>query len=165
MSGSGTGTPIIPSTAVGLDAVRTGLMTFFTEAPGGGGDHNDFYNDIAGRLFFGSAPEGTNLSEGAYALFFFSNDNPDDVFAKEGKEVYVQFSLFSGDSSPATILAMALHLEALLKDKTFTVTGWTVQNTFLLQAIGPIYNSADVEAGTGFYLQTDIDFRVDLEKS
>jgi hypothetical protein len=141
-----------------MDALRIGIMTLFNAG-------GTFYNDIPGRLFFGDAPEGTNLSEGAYAIFFIVSDNPDDVFAKEGKEVYVQFSLFSGDSSPATILAMALHLEAMLKDKTFTVTGWTVQNTFLQQTSGPIYNSADVEAGTGFYWQTDIDYQVVLKKT
>ena len=142
-----------------MDALRTGIMTLFNAG-------GDFYNDIPGRLFFGDAPEGTNLSEGEYAIFFFVSDNPDDVFAKEGKEVYVQFSLFSGDSSPATILAMALHLEAMLKDKTFTgVTGWTVQNTFLQQTNGPINVKADVEAGTGRYWQTDVDYQVVLKKT
>jgi hypothetical protein len=141
-----------------MRAIITGLMTLFNA---GGA----FYNDIGGRLYFGQAPEGTDLANGPYAIFFIVNDNPDDVFAKEGKEAYIQFSLFSGDSSPAAILDMATHLEALLKDKTFAVTGWTVQNTFLQQTNGPIYNSADVEAGTGFYWQTDMDFRVDLKKS
>ena len=139
-----------------MDALRTGIYALFNAG-------GDFYNDVSGRLFFGSAPGGTNLSEGPYGIYFFVTDNPDDVFAKEGKEIYVQFSLFSGDSSPATILAMALHLEALLKDKIFAVTGWTVQNTFLQQASGPIDVEADVEAGTGRYWQTDVDFLINLK--
>lgn len=141
-----------------MDALRIGIMTLFNT---GGA----FYNAIPGRLFFGNAPEGTNLSEGDYAIFYIISDNPDDVFSKEGKEAYVQFSLFSGSSSPATVLAMALHLEAMLKDKTFTVTGWTVQNTFLQQTSGPINVEADVEAGTGRYWQTDADYRIVLEKN
>jgi hypothetical protein len=140
-----------------MDALRLGILALFNAG-------GDFFNDIPNRLFFGDA-EGANLAEGDYGIFFFVSDNPDDVFAKEGKEVYVQFSLFSGSSSPAAILAMAMHLEAMLKDKTFTVTGWTVRNTFLQQENGPINVPADTEAGTGRYWQTDIDYRIDLQKS
>jgi CRISPR/Cas system-associated endoribonuclease Cas2 len=98
-----------------------------------------------------------------YGIFFFVSDVNDDAFAKQEKEVYVQFSLFSGDSSPAAILKMDLDLTAMFKDKTFSVTGWTVINMKRVQGSGPIYNPADVEAGTGFYWQTDVDFIVSIE--
>ena len=138
-------------------------FALFTAAPGG--VNADFYNDVSGRLFYGDAPEGTNLSDGPYATFFIVDHNPDDVFAKEGKIVDLQFSLYSGDSSPANILAMDTHLEALLKDKVFAVTGWVVQNTFKGPSNGPINVPADTEAGTGRYWQTDCDYRVDLQKT
>jgi hypothetical protein len=133
-----------------MDALRIGIFSLFTAA-------SDFYADVAGRLYFGDAPEGTEMP---YALFFYVSDTNDDVFSGQGKEVYVQFSLFSGDSSPAAILKMDTDLTAMFKDKTFTATGWTVINMKRVQGSGPIYNSADVEAGTGFYWQSDIDFVV-----
>jgi CRISPR/Cas system-associated endoribonuclease Cas2 len=136
-----------------MDALRIGIFSLFTAA-------SDLYADLSGRLYFGSAPEGVGVP---YGIFFFVSDVNDDAFAKQEKEVYVQFSLFSGDSSPAAILKMDLDLTAMFKDKTFSVTGWTVINMKRVQGSGPIYNPADVEAGTGFYWQTDVDFIVSIE--
>ena len=141
-----------------MDALRIGIMTLF-DAGGA------FYNDIHGRLYFGDAPEGTNLSEGAYAIYFFVSDVDDDTFTETMKEVYVQFSLFSGDFSPAAILKMDKDLTALFKDTVFAVTGWTVVVMSRVSGSGPIYNSADVEAGTGFYWQTDVDFTITVNKT
>lgn len=143
-----------------MKALITGLMTTFNAAPGG--VHNDFWTDIDGRLFFGSAPAGTELP---YAIFFPVSDVNEDVFAKDGKEVYLQFSLFSGESSPAEILDMDTHLSALFKDVTFSVTGWTVANMKRVQGSGPINVEADVEDATGNYWQTDVDFTVTVQKS
>lgn len=142
-----------------MDALRTGIYTVFTAAPGG--VNNDLYAALSGRLFFGEAPDGTEMP---YGIFFFVSDNPDDVFAKEGKEDYIQFSFFSGSSSPAEILDLDLHLTALFKDKTFDVNGWTVNNMRRVQGSGPINVPADTEAGTGRYWQFDIDFLVNREK-
>ncbi len=140
-----------------MDALRLGLMTLFNAG-------GDFYNDIPGRLFYGDAPEGTNLSEGPYAIFFYVSDVDEDTFTENMKEVYVQFSLFSGDSSPAAILAMDTHLTAMFKDKTFAVTGWTVVIMKRVQGSGPINVPADVDAGTGRYWQFDVDFTVMVNK-
>jgi hypothetical protein len=148
-----------PGDAGSCEPLRQAIMTRFTTVT------NDFYTDVSGRLFFVEAPEGTNLSDGPYAVFFIVSDNPDDMFSTDGKEAYIQFSLFSGASSPATILGMAAHLEALFKDQIFVVAGWTVQNTFLQQTNGPINVPADTEAGTGRYWQTDIDYLVVMEES
>ncbi len=141
-----------------MDALRIGIMTLFNAS-------TDLYAALNGRLFFGEAPEGTNLSDGAYGIFFFVSDSPDDVFAKEGKEDYIQFSFFSGSSSPAEILDLDLHLTALFKDKTFAVTGWTVNNMRRVQGNGPINIPADTEAGTGRYWQFDIDYIVARERT
>jgi hypothetical protein len=147
-----------------VKALITGLMTFFNAAPGG--VHNSFWTDVGGRLYFVEAPQGTNLSDGPYATFFPISDVNDDVFTKEGKEVYVQFSLFSGSSSAAEILDMDTHLSALFKDKVFTVPGtpapWTVVVMRRVQGSGPINVPADTEAGTGRYWQTDVDFTISI---
>ena len=135
----------------------TGLMTLFNAS-------NSFNTDIGGRLYFGQAPEGTDLANGPYAIFFPVSDVDDDTFTENQKEVYLQFSLFSGASSPAEILDMDTHLTALFKDKVFTVSGWTVVTMRRISGSGPLYNSADVEAGTGFYWQTDVDFTIFISK-
>lgn len=141
-----------------MDALRIGIFALFTAA-------SDLYADLGGRLYFGDAPEGTNLSDGPYGIFFFVSDVDDDTFTENMKEVYVQFSLFFGDSSPAAILKADKDLTTMFKDKTFAVTGWTVVTMRRISGSGPIYNAKDVEAGTGFYWQTDVDFTVSVNKA
>ncbi len=138
-----------------MDAVRTALMTVFNAG-------GSFYTDVNGRLYFGSAPEGAELP---YAIFFFVSDTNDDTFTEELVDLYVQFSLFSGDSSPAAILKMDTDLTAMFKDKVFAVTGWTVVTMRRIGGSGPIWNAADVEAGTGGYWQFDSDYTVNLNKA
>lgn len=137
-----------------MNALRTGIFSLFSAGC-------DFWNDISGRLYFTEAEEGAELP---YALFFFVSDVDDDTFTENMREVYVQFSLFSGSSSPAEILDLDLHLTALFKDKVFSVSGWTVVSMRRISGSGPIYNAADVEAGTGFYWQFDSDYTILLNK-
>jgi hypothetical protein len=80
------------------------------------------------------------------------------------KEVYIQFSLFSNSASPAEIMDMETDLSAMFKNVTFSVTGWIVVNMARINSSGPIYYMADVEAGTGFYWQTDCDFKITITK-
>ncbi len=141
-----------------MDALRTGIYTVFNTS-------NDFNTDVSGRLFFGEAPDGTNLSDGPYAIFFFVSDVDDDTFSENMKEVYVQFSFFSGDSSPAAILKMDKDLTTLFKDTVFAVTGWTVVTMRRISGSGPINVPADVEAGTGKYWQFDSDYQITLNKA
>jgi len=140
-----------------MDAIRIGIYSVFNTT-------NDFNTDVGGRLFYADAPEGTNLSEDAYAVFFFVSDVDEDTFSENMKDVYVQFSLFSGDSSPAAILKMDKDLTALYKDQIFDVTGWTVVVMRRVQGSGPINVPADVDAGTGRYWQHDVDFTVTVNK-
>ncbi len=141
-----------------MDALRTGIYTVFSTT-------NDFNTDVNGRLFFGEAPEGTTLIDGPYAIFFFVSDVDDDTFTENMKEVYVQFSFFSGDSSPAAILKMDKDLTTLFKDTVFNVTGWTVVTMRRISGSGPINVPADVEAGTGKYWQFDSDYQITLNKA
>lgn len=138
-----------------MNALRTGIYTIFNTV-------NDFNTDISGRLFFTDAPDGTELP---YGLFFYVSDTDDDTFTENFRDVYVQFSLFSGASSPAEILDLDLHLTALFKDKVFAVTGWTVISMRRISGSGPIYNAADMEAGTGFYWQFDSDYTILISKN
>ena len=138
-----------------MNALRTGIFSLFTAS-------SDFYTDIGGRLFYSMAPDGAELP---YAVYFFVSDVDEDTFTENMKEVYVQFSLYSGASSPAEILDMDTHLAALFKDKVFTATGWTVVVMRRQQGNGPINVPADTEAGTGRYWQFDIDFQITISKT
>jgi hypothetical protein len=133
-----------------VKALITGLISKFNAG-------GDFYDDVSGRLFYGSAPDGV---EWPYAIVFSVSDVTDDVFNKEGREVYIQFSLFSNASSPAEIMDMETDLSAMFRDEEFTVSGWDVINMARINSSGPIYYMADVEAGTGFYWQTDVDYMI-----
>ncbi len=140
-----------------MDALRIGIFNLFTAG-------GSFFDAVNGRLFFGDAPEGTNLQDGPYAIFFYVSDVDEDTFSENMKEVYVQFSLFSGDSSPAAILAMDTYLTTMFKDRVFDVAGWTVVVMRRVQGSGPINVPADVDAGTGRYWQFDSDYTVLLSK-
>jgi hypothetical protein len=143
--------------------LRRGIMTHFNAVPGGA--HNDFWNDVNGRLFHKKAPSGTSLADGPYAVFFSVSDNDDgDTFTEDIKEQYVQFSLFTGPDQDDLIDDMDVHLTVLFKDKTFTVTGWTVVIMRRVQGNGPIDVEADTETGEGAYTQMDVDYTILLSR-
>jgi len=144
--------------------IRTGIMALFN-ALDGTGNNNDFYNDIPGRLFYKKAPRGTTLIEGDYAIFFFISDPDDDVFAKHGAEVYIQFSLFASEASDDKIDDMDTHLTNLFKDSSLTVSGWTAINMKRLQGSGPNTVTETTETGEETYNQTDVDFVISLQKN
>lgn len=143
-----------------MKAITTGLISLFTAAPGG--VHNDFWTDVNGRLFDTLAPDKTPMP---YAIYLFVSDVDQDSFTENMKEIHIQFSLFSDSGSSAQIKDMDTHLTAMLKDKVFTVTGWTVETTRRVNGNGPYLTPADLEAGTGKYWQTDIDFELVVNKT
>ena len=143
-----------------MKAITTGLMTVFNSAQGG--IQNSFWTDINGRLFDTEAPDNTEMP---FAVYFIVSDVNEDTFTEETHEVHIQFSLFSDKSSSAEIKDMETHLATMLKDKVFTVSGWTVVTTRRVMASGPQVTKADVEAGTGRYWQTDIDFQLTVSKA
>jgi hypothetical protein len=141
-------------------AERVGLMTLFNALIAG--VHNAFWLDINGRLFFKKAPSGISLADGPYAIFFSISDVNDDTFTEEIRDDYIQFSLFSGESSDDKILDMDEHLTALLNGKSYTITG--AQVTILRQqGNGPNAVSETTEMGTEEYSQTDIDYKFSIQ--
>ena len=127
--------------------------------------HNAFLTAVNGRLFFKKAPAGTSLAEGAYATFFFVTDVDEDTFSENLKEITVQFSLFSGNSSDDEILDMDTNLTALFKDKIFTVTGWTVATMRRIQGNGPVDVEETTEVGAESYKQFDTDYLLIVNKA
>jgi hypothetical protein len=135
-----------------MKSIITGLMTLFNAG-------GTFYDDVSGRLYFGPQEE-MSLSDGPYAIFFVVSDTNEDTFKDKIRNIYLQFSLFSGASSAAEILDMDAHLTTAFNDQLFTVSAETVVMMHRLQGNGPINTPADVEAGTGRYWQYDIDFEL-----
>ena len=137
-------------------AERAGLLTYFNALSGA--VHNSFWLDINGRLYFNKAPQGTLLSNGPYATFFVVVDSNDDTFTEEIRDIQVQFSLFSGNSSADQILDMDEHLTSLLNRKSYTISGARV-TMLRQQGEGPILSKdSDGSDIADEYWQTDIDY-------
>jgi hypothetical protein len=136
----------------------TGIMTLFTAAPGG--VHNDFYNDIGGKLFKIRVPMDTSLP---YAVFDISAIQS-DTFKDTITEVSVRFSLFSGSSSTSEIEDMHTHLKTLFDDVQFTVTGNTI--VFMIWQSSDLLDiPADTEEGTDEVYQYVVDYRCMVQKT
>jgi hypothetical protein len=124
-----------------------------------------FNTDIGGRLFYSVAPTGTTLTDGPYAVFFVVSNVDSDTFTENMNEIYIQFSLYSGLSSPAEIMDMETHLTEMLKDKVFSVTGATVVTTHRLQSNGPTWTEASMETGKPGLWSTDCDFCIYINRA
>jgi len=138
-------------------AVLTGLKTFF-DALDESGAHNDLWNDVSGRLFFGKAPQGTKLSDGPYVVYKTTTDQDEDTFTEEAPELYIEFHLFSAASGSDQILNMETHLDALCKNKSFSITG-AVVTMFREGGGGPEPPSVESGTGTGSIWETFVDYR------
>lgn len=95
----------------------TAIMTAFT------GAQNDFYDDIAGRMFLDEAPEGT---EYPYCVFMVVSGVPERTFSEHFTDTLIQFSLFSSSASAAEIADMYADLKTLYDEKSFTITSNTL---------------------------------------
>jgi hypothetical protein len=82
-----------------------------------------FSTDVGGRIFADDAPQNI---EYPYAVFFIVAGNPDDVFAKKGRDILLQFSLFSASSGLTEITTMYNDLHSLFDDCSLTITSNTL---------------------------------------
>ena len=80
-------------------------------------------SDVGGRIYLDQAPEGT---EYPYIVFFIVVDTPEDVFARDGEDILIQFSLFSTSASVAEIADMYKDLKALFDNCSFSITNNTL---------------------------------------
>ena len=98
-------------------------MKALTTATYGKAAGSAFETAIGGRLYKGWAPEGKAYP---YAVYMVVTDAPDHVFAKDGDEALIQFSVFSSASSSAEVEDIVGYLRALYDDCALTVTGHVV---------------------------------------
>ena len=85
--------------------------------------------DVGGRIFLDEAPSGCEFP---YCVFSIISGVPDDVFNKKGRNVLIQFDLFSSSSGATEITTMYNDLHSLFDDQTLTIppTG-TVTDTLI----------------------------------
>ncbi len=98
-----------------MNNLLTAIMTKITGSA--------FSSDVGGRVFLDQAPPGTEFP---YCVFFIVSGVPEDVFAKDGESILIQFSLFSASSGAAEITTMYADLKSLLDDCSFTIASNTL---------------------------------------
>ena len=98
-----------------MNAVLSAIMTKISGST--------FETDVGGRVFLDRAPDGTPFP---YCIFFIVSNIPDDVFNKNGRNLLIQFSLFSSSSGGTEITTMYDDLHSLLNNDTLAVTGSTL---------------------------------------
>jgi hypothetical protein len=79
--------------------------------------------DVGGRIYPDEALPGCEFP---YVVFFVVSAVPDNAFGKTGKDVMVQFDLFSKSSGNVEITTMYSDLKALLDEATMTITSNTL---------------------------------------
>lgn len=113
-------------------------------------------NDVGGRWYYLEAdtPDYPRL------VFSSVSDVPDNVFAKKGEGVLIQFDLFSMKSAgKAEIETMKTDLTALLDDCALTLTGHTLHGFSRANIIGPL--SEDLSAlqdGSNMIFHTIVEY-------
>lgn len=80
----------------------------------------DFLSSIGGRLFLDKAPQGTEFP---YVVFFIVYGGPDEAFGRKGRNILVQFSIFSASPGGAEIAGIYNALRKVYDDCTLTITG------------------------------------------
>lgn len=117
--------------------------------------------DCGGRVYYLEAdtPDYPRL------VFSSVSNVPDNVFAKKGESVLIQFDLFSMKSAgKAEIETMKVDLCALFDDCTLTLTGHTLCQFTRENVIGPL--TEDVSAlqdGSSIIFHTIVEYTVDYQ--
>ena len=80
-----------------------------------------FSSDVGGRVYLDAVPADEMPATFPYCAFFIVSGTPDDVFAKKGRDILIQFSLFSVSAGAAEITTMYNDLHSLLDECSFTI--------------------------------------------
>ncbi|MFH2074905.1 MAG: DUF3168 domain-containing protein [Pseudomonadota bacterium] len=90
----------------------TAIMSKITTGP------SALSSDVGGRIFLDQAPDGVEFP---YVVFFIVSGIPDDVFAKKGRSILIQFSLFSASAGATEITTIYRDLKALFDECAMTI--------------------------------------------
>ena len=84
--------------------------------------HNNFYNSIKGRIFFGEAPQEI---EAPYCVFHFINEAYEFYFYEEFERILVQFNIYSSDRSSVEYATILGYLKTLFDWTSLSIDGYT----------------------------------------
>jgi hypothetical protein len=120
-------------------------------------------SDVGGRIFFDEYGDDPPIIY-PYVVFQIIDGNPDNVFAKKGKDVLIQFSLFSTSKGVTEITTMHNDLIALFDECSMTITS----NTLVLMAwqnLVPMVDEIMTPEGTSTVKHWAEDFEVMTQES
>lgn len=98
-----------------MKALFTGIYSLFNAG-------GDLKTNLTGGLHLGEAPQGTATP---YGVFFLVSNMADWTFAENFEESLVQFDLYSGNRSAATICTLQEYLQSLYDNCKLTISGAT----------------------------------------
>jgi len=139
----------------------TALHTYFNQTSGG--VHNDFWNDIGGRLYHGEA-EVPDSAELPYCVLLHVVDTQVDTFKNKLDEIVIQFSIFSDKTSPVEIHDTMTHLKALFNDCSLTIVGGKLVHFFWLSD-GLVREDVETPAGIKGIWHFHCDYTAVLERT
>jgi len=114
------------------------------------------YNDVQGRCYYLDA----DSPDYPRVVYFRVSGVPDNVFAKSGETVLIQFDLYSQKSAgKQEILTMEKDLTVLFDDCVLPLTGKLMVGFQRQNIIGPMDEDASaLQDGTNMIYHTAIDY-------
>lgn len=91
------------------------IYSHFIDTP-----HNDFYNSLNGRLYYGMAPQSCDYP---YAVYFGVTSTPEDTLTEEIDEVTIQFNVYSELNTSTESGELLNQCRALFDKQDLEVTG------------------------------------------
>jgi hypothetical protein len=118
------------------------------------------YNDVGGRCYYNVA----DSSDYPRLVFSRVTGNPDNVFAKKGESVLIQFDLLSMKSAGKTeIDTMEADLKTLFDDCDLTLTGYTLVGFSRRETISFDEQVEALADGTTMITHVVVDYQADYE--
>ena len=77
---------------------------------------------VGGRIYLDRAPQEAAFP---YVVYFIVSGIPDDAFKQKGRDLLIQFSIFSTSQSAVEITAIYKALHSLYDDCSLSITGHT----------------------------------------
>ena len=96
----------------------TGLWTYIQTTSA-----SSFYNGIGGRIYYGSAPSGTQFP---YSALNIDSNTHDWQFKTDYEEPVVLLNIFSDDPDGSEVLDLELKARDAFDEANFTVTNHTL---------------------------------------
>lgn len=113
------------------------------------------YNDVQGRCYYQTA----NSPDYPRLVYSRVSSIPDNVFAKKGESVLIQFDLYSMQSAgDQEILTMEQDLIALFDDCTLTLTGKNLVGFQRQNTVSMVEDLSALGDGTVLVNHTAIDY-------